>query len=79
MNNRGSAQNYDDIIKLKRPVSKYPKMPIEKRAAQFAPFAALTSYHEIIAKTENAEFYSGQEIIDDLDNEADIANNHLCE
>ena len=39
---------YDDIINLDRPESKYPKMSREMRAAQFAPFAALTGYEEAI-------------------------------
>ena len=26
-------------------------MPLEKRAAQFAPFAALTGYEEVVEKT----------------------------
>ncbi len=34
---------YDDIINMERPVSKrHPPMPRANRAAQFAPFAALT-------------------------------------
>ena len=36
--------NYNDIINLSRPVSKRPKMSLEQRSAQFAPFAALTGY-----------------------------------
>ena len=37
--------SYDDIINLSRPVSKnHTPMPRESRAAQFAPFAALTGY-----------------------------------
>lgn len=39
---------YDDIINLDRPLSKYPKMSKEMRAAQFAPFAALTGYEEAV-------------------------------
>ena len=36
---------YDDIIDLPRPVSKrHPPMPMQNRAAQFSPFAALTGY-----------------------------------
>lgn len=40
---------YDDIIGLPHPVSrKHPRMPLENRAAQFAPFAALTGYDAAI-------------------------------
>ena len=42
---------YADIINLSRPKSKYPKMPLNARAAQFAPFAALTGYGEAIDET----------------------------
>ena len=34
--------DYSDIINLSRPVSKRPRMSLEQRSAQFAPFAALT-------------------------------------
>ena len=45
------AGRYDDIIDLERPVSpRHPPMPMAQRAAQFAPFAALTGYEEIIAE-----------------------------
>lgn len=41
--------NYDDIINLTYHISKKrQQMPIEDRAAQFAPFAALTGYEENI-------------------------------
>ncbi len=44
---------YDDIIQLARPVSKkHPPMDIQKRAAQFSPFAALTGHSEAIRETE---------------------------
>ena len=44
--------NYEDIINFKRPISKkHGKMPIEDRAAQFAPFAALTGFGAIIKET----------------------------
>lgn len=38
--------NYDDIKNLKRPKSKYPKMSVNNRAAQFMPFAALEGFSE---------------------------------
>ena len=40
---------YDDISDLPRPVSRrHRPMPIEERAVQFAPFAALACYEEIL-------------------------------
>ena len=40
---------YEDIINLPHPVSKSHKpMPVEDRAAQFAPFAALTGHQAAI-------------------------------
>lgn len=42
-------KNYDDIIDLPHHVSdSHPHMPVADRAAQFAPFAALTGYGDII-------------------------------
>lgn len=44
---------YNDILYLSRPVSeKHIPMPAENRAAQFAPFAALTGYEDAIRETE---------------------------
>ena len=44
---------YEDIINLPHHVStKHSKMSIEQRAAQFAPFAALTGYGEEVKKCE---------------------------
>lgn len=43
---------YDDIIDLPHPVSrKHPQMPLLDRAAQFAPFAALTGHEAAIQET----------------------------
>ncbi len=43
---------YNDIINLPRPVSqKHPQMSLSNRAAQFAPFSALTGYGEAIVET----------------------------
>lgn len=43
---------YDDIINLPHHVSKTRKsMPMINRAAQFAPFAALTGHDEAVAET----------------------------
>lgn len=41
--------NYDDIINLPHPQSKnHPHMSLHDRAAQFAPFAALTGYDDAV-------------------------------
>lgn len=43
---------YDDIINLPHHVSKkHPQMPMMQRAAQFAPFAALTGHDKAIEET----------------------------
>jgi hypothetical protein len=43
---------YDDIINLPHHVSKkHPQMSLEARAAQFAPFAALTGYEDQVKET----------------------------
>ena len=50
--NNSRNNNYDDIIDLPHPVSKkHPPMPMINRAAQFAPFAALTGYDAAIDET----------------------------
>ena len=46
-------QKYGDILNLPHHVSEtHPPMPRADRAAQFAPFAALTGYKEAIEETE---------------------------
>jgi len=50
---RGEGQgSYEDILCLPHHVSaRHPQMPLLDRAAQFAPFAALTGYDEAIRET----------------------------
>lgn len=44
---------YDDIIHLPHHVSKkHPQMSMEQRAAQFAPFAAVTGHKEAINEAD---------------------------
>ncbi|MBO7403134.1 MAG: hypothetical protein J6U10_09110 [Lachnospiraceae bacterium] len=51
-----SNRDYSDIIDLERPVSKkHPPMSLEARAAQFAPFAALTGLDEMMDETAENE------------------------
>lgn len=46
-------QKYGDILNLPHHVSEtHPPMSIVDRAAQFAPFAALTGYKEAIEETK---------------------------
>ena len=62
---------YDDIINLPHPTSKvHPRMPRIDRAAQFAPFAALSGHGEEIQ--EAARFTEEQmEISEDMKKELD--------
>ena len=47
-----NAQQYTDIINLPHHVSKkHPQMSMLQRAAQFAPFAALTGHDRAIEAT----------------------------
>lgn len=62
---------YDDIIHLPHHVSKvHPSMPLEKRAAQFAPFSALTGYENAILETEHLNTCQ-MELGKDMSREAD--------
>ncbi|MCR5303364.1 MAG: hypothetical protein K6E33_02285 [Lachnospiraceae bacterium] len=46
-----TEDGYEDIISMPHHVSdRHPHMPMHKRAAQFAPFAALTGFGESIEK-----------------------------
>lgn len=44
---------YEDMLDMLHPVSKnHPQMARRDRAAQFAPFAALTGHQEVIRQME---------------------------
>jgi len=61
-------EKYDDIINLPHHVSKkHPQMSMWSRAAQFAPFAALTGYDNAISETakENETGYQKKESEED--------------
>lgn len=52
MNENNSSRSYDDIIDLPHHVSsRHLPMPRRDRAAQFAPFAALTGHGAAISET----------------------------
>ena len=56
-----ARERYGDIIDLEHPVSqKRPRMLRKNRAAQFAPFAALTGYDDLIRESER---YTEQQIV----------------
>ena len=43
---------YDDIMQMPHPdSSRHTRMPLRNRAAQFAPFSALTGYQEAVQET----------------------------
>ena len=53
-------EEYEDIINMEHPTSKHhPQMSMMQRAAQFAPFAALSGHSEAIDATaqKNEESY----------------------
>lgn len=43
---------YEDMMELSRPISKYPRMEIADRAKIFAPFSALKGYEEAVREQE---------------------------
>lgn len=64
-------RNYEDIIKLPRHVSATRKqMPMEERAAQFSPFAALTGFDAAIKETSRQteeRIYLSEDALAELD------------
>ena len=49
---RISNGKYDDIINMSHYISKkHPRMSLENRSAQFAPFTALTGYEDEVEET----------------------------
>ena len=62
------TEDYSDIINLPHHVShNHPQMPMMARAAQFAPFAALTGYDTVIHET--ARLTDKQVKLEEYDNE----------
>lgn len=75
--------NYEDIINLPHHTSKkHPRMSLEARSAQFAPFAALTGYDEVLIET--ARLTNERIEIDDtikviIDSKLQIIKEHIKE
>ena len=65
-----TVESYKDIINLPHHVSdKHPHMSIHDRAAQFAPFAALTGHGEAInetARTVDSKIVLGEDAIQEI-------------
>lgn len=67
--------NYDDIINLPHYTSKkHPRMSIESRSAQFAPFSALTGYEDAVKETART---TSEKI--EIDNEYKLVLNNKLE
>ncbi len=72
---------YDEIINMEHPEPKcHERMSIEARAAQFAPFAALTGYEDEVKET--ARLTDKKIILDDeakliLDDKLNIIENNI--
>lgn len=59
---------YMDILELEHPTSKnHPRQPMESRAGQFSPYAALTGYGDAVKETER---FTWDEMILDEDRKA---------
>ncbi|MBR5071662.1 MAG: hypothetical protein IKX27_07190 [Oscillospiraceae bacterium] len=69
---RRYSHEYDDIIDLPHHTSsKHARLPMSSRAAQFAPFAALTGFEGVIAE-EGRLTDSFTELDDDMKEDIDL-------
>lgn len=79
----GKRGKYDDIISLPHHVSPvHPPMPVGDRAAQFAPFAALTGYEEAVeeaARLTDNRTELNMDRIEELDRELRRLKEHIKE
>lgn len=76
-------KGYEDIIYLPHPVSRnHLPMPVGDRAAQFAPFAALTGYEEAVeeaARLTECRIELDRDRIEELDRELRRLREHIKE
>ena len=76
-----TVESYKDIINLPHHVSdKHPHMSIHDRAAQFAPFAALTGHGEAInetARTVDSKIVLGEDAIQEISEKLNYIQNHI--
>ena len=75
------THRYDDIIDLPHHQSKvHPHMPLQDRAAQFAPFAALTGHEAAIQETQRLTDWQMQldeDALETLDEKLELIREHL--
>ena len=64
---KNAEEIYKDIIGLPRPTTTKTPMSNHDRAAQFAPFAALTGYDKVIKKATDINLDTPDRIIVDPD------------
>jgi hypothetical protein len=72
--------DYDDIINLERPLSKHSHLSMESRAAQFAPFAALTGYDKQVkevARLTEKRILLDEERKEIINNKLKYINEHI--
>ena len=59
---------YDDLLDTPRPEpQRHPRMPMADRAAQFAPFAALTGFEGVIEQTAEDHLAAQPEMYGELE------------
>lgn len=74
--------NYDDIINLNRPISKYPHLNISSRASQFSPFAALVGYDEQVkevSRLTDKKIEIDDSLKEIINNKLNYINKHIKE
>lgn len=86
-----NLHDYSDIYYAKKPELRYHKMTMKQRAAQFAPFAALTGYEEAVKEKGRVTYekilldnnmkelidYKLQEIANDIDEKPFVKVNYF--
>ena len=82
-NNRNDPHRYDDLLNLPHHVSAvHPHMSLYDRAAQFAPFKALTGYEDDVeesARMTDVRIDLDEDRIEHLDARLQLLEDHLAE
>lgn len=83
MVNGREFHKYEDVIRRQHPTSKkHPRMSNMNRAAQFAPFAALTGYEESIEETArltDSRIELGEDEIAEINERLNFIQEHIKE